>query len=358
MAALFRIEMLPARQGDCLWIEYGDPEHPNRFLIDGGTSGTYPTLQQRLHALPADQRHLDLFVVTHVDTDHIGGAVKLVRSDEALALADDIWFNGYRHLREGELESLGPIDGERLTDRIVGAKLPWNSAFSGHAVDVPKAGDLPVWKLPGGMVLTLLSPGPEQLAQLRPVWAEVCREAGLDPEHEPSPPEPKVPGLESLGAPDVDMLADGPFKSDDREANGSSIAFLAEFDGRRILFGADAHPDVLLASLNRLAADPNGKVRLDAFKLPHHGSKANVAPDLLRRVDCHRYLFSTDGTQFDHPDPEAVARVIKLGGPESELIFNYRTQFNAMWDDASLQDEWKYTAVYPADGKKGVIVDL
>ena len=40
MAPLFRVEMLPARQGDCLWIEWGDAQHPYRALIDAGTPGT------------------------------------------------------------------------------------------------------------------------------------------------------------------------------------------------------------------------------------------------------------------------------------------------------------------------------
>ena len=33
---VFRIEMLPARQGDALWIEYGAPDDPARVLIDAG----------------------------------------------------------------------------------------------------------------------------------------------------------------------------------------------------------------------------------------------------------------------------------------------------------------------------------
>ena len=74
----FRIDMLPARRGDCLWIEYGDPTQPHRLLIDGGTGGTRRTIAKRLRDLPPDQRRLDLLVITHVDADHIAGMLELL----------------------------------------------------------------------------------------------------------------------------------------------------------------------------------------------------------------------------------------------------------------------------------------
>jgi len=38
---MLRIEMLPARNGDALWIEYGDAESPRRIIVDGGTEGSF-----------------------------------------------------------------------------------------------------------------------------------------------------------------------------------------------------------------------------------------------------------------------------------------------------------------------------
>ena len=53
---MLRIEMLPANQGDCLWIEYGDPKKPRQILIDGGTSGSIKPLVAKVKALPASRR--------------------------------------------------------------------------------------------------------------------------------------------------------------------------------------------------------------------------------------------------------------------------------------------------------------
>ena len=45
---MFKVEMLPASLGDSLWVEYGDPARPNRFLIDGGLVGTLDIIEQRI----------------------------------------------------------------------------------------------------------------------------------------------------------------------------------------------------------------------------------------------------------------------------------------------------------------------
>src|SRR4051812_33613723 len=101
--------MLPARDGDCLLLEYGDGTFTRRILIDGGRSATYPALKA---ALDAAENHVDVLVVTHVDRDHIMGVLKLLEDDQRTAKIDDVWFNGYHHLLDSGLEQFGPKDGE------------------------------------------------------------------------------------------------------------------------------------------------------------------------------------------------------------------------------------------------------
>src|SRR6202008_47885 len=108
----------------------------------------------------------------------------------------------------------------------------------------------------------------------------------------------------------------------------------AEYDGKRCLFGADAFAPVMAASIKRLLQlQGQTKLKLDAFKLSHHGSKGNTSKELLDLVDCNRYLFSSNGKRFRHPDRETVARVIRFGGPNPSLYFNYRTTINEVWEN-------------------------
>ena len=109
---MFSIEMLPAKDGDCLWIEYGTPDGVNRVVIDGGPLGASDALRSRIEALPVADRNLELLVVTHIDSDHIAGIVKLFQSPPEGLFIKQVWFNAYRHLVEGYL---GAKEAEFLT---------------------------------------------------------------------------------------------------------------------------------------------------------------------------------------------------------------------------------------------------
>jgi beta-lactamase superfamily II metal-dependent hydrolase len=352
---MFRIEMLPAAHGDALWIEYGDGQAVHRVLIDGGTPPVYKALKARMEQLPQAERRFELLVVTHIDADHIGGALTLLEKNELGAVYDDIWFNGYGHLLPTEVEAFGAVQGERLTKALLEQGLPWNKAFNHKAVRVADDGTPVVHTLRGGLKLTLLSPTRAKLAALEPKWAKECQKAGLDPQTEVVP-EPPV-GVEPFGAVDVEALAQAPFVEDTAEPNGSSIAMLAEYGGKRVLLGADAHPQVLSEAIARLTG-PGATLDLDACKLPHHGSDGNVSPDLIRQLHCPLYLVSTSGVQFHHPHRTAIARVIHLGGAGTELAFNYRTQYNEIWDDPDLRAEHGYLCRYPQAGEQGLVVTL
>ncbi|MCM8857887.1 MAG: MBL fold metallo-hydrolase [Candidatus Thiodiazotropha sp.] len=362
---MFRIEMLPARHGDCLWIEYGELTAPHRILIDGGTSGTFHDLKKSFEAIPETQREFELLVVTHIDADHISGVLKLLESDLPGVRFKDIWFNGWRHLPESPLESLGPVQGERLTDLLVKPDYPWNLAFKGQAAKTEENGSMEYRDLEDGMRLTLLSPNQAKLAKLKPVWEREVKAAGLDPnrmqpelEEEDTRPSP----LERLGSdnlPDIDALADSVFEEDSSEANGSSIALLAQYQGHSALLSGDAHPGLLEHAIDCLLTQKQEDVlSIDLFKLPHHGSKANISRELLEKLACDRYLISTSGAYFKHPDQAAIARVIKYGGDMPSLLFNYVTKYNKIWADTSLQQNHGYRALFPPQEAKGISIEL
>ena len=361
---MFRIDMLPAAQGDALWIEYGDENAPKRILIDGGTKGSFDEgLHARIQALPPDERKFELLVVTHIDADHIDGALKLLQDETLEAKFGDVWFNGFRHLPE-TLEPLGPVAGELLTDAIVARGLPWNDSFGGDAVVVPAAGALPRIDLADDLAITVLGPGLEQLFELRPEWEDAIVEAGLDPEQPlPEPEEEEeepAEGLERLGArPNIAALAASAFTEDDAPPNGSSIVLLLEHDGKSALLTADAFPSVVLAGVNRLVVE-RGVTRLavDAFKVPHHGSRFNLSPALAAAIDCKDFLFSSNGKQTEHPHLESIARTILAAGQDSTLFFNYSTTFNDPWADDVLESQNSYAAVYPDAGVVGLAVPI
>jgi beta-lactamase superfamily II metal-dependent hydrolase len=352
---VFNISMLPARQGDCLWVTYGEPKAHHHLVIDGGPEGARTLsaqIENRLKASPDGKLHIDLLVVTHVDNDHIGGVLDVVEHFPAGLTIGEIWFNAYRHLLPADV--LGPDQGERLACALDRLKtVPWNKAFGGGAVAVPDSGDLPrITREKTGLVLTLLSPDRGQLAKLERVWARVVAEEESG-KHEAQPED--LLGRKDPWPPKLAALAKNTFRPDKGEANGSSIAFLAEYDGKRVLLAADAHAGRIGDSLDRLSSD-NAPLKLSAYKLSHHGSAKSNSSEVLRRVSCKQYLVSTDGSYFGHPDAEAMARVLYHGGKAPTLVFNYSSPFTSRWQHSALKGSPPFSSRFPKAGAEGIEV--
>ena len=366
---MLTIEMMPAERGDAVLVEYGaGDEATNRVLIDGGpvNSGRYGDICHRLDAIPVGldgRRSFDLLIVTHVDTDHIEGVIRLLQDDDLRCRFDDIWFNGWRHLQSidpaATVEVLGGKQGEFLGALLQRQGRPWNQLVRGGPLVVPDDGPLPQITLSGGLRLTLLSPTVPKLERLAAEWATEVRAAGF----EPGDADAAVAALEStwwarppestLGTDRITGTQDG------SAANGSSIAVLAEFgnaDGRprSVLLAGDAHTDVITSSIRRLKAerdlDIDTPMRVDAFKLSHHGSKNNLNRQLLDEVLADHYLVSTSGDRFHHPDAEAIATIRDAHAatePPSDpaLLFNHRQPNTVIWDQPGLDARYESDAV-------------
>ncbi|MGB5466825.1 MAG: MBL fold metallo-hydrolase [Sedimenticolaceae bacterium] len=361
---MFRLEVLPARYGDCIWIEYGE-DPVRRLLIDGGAPGVYKkTLKPRLMQLSDEERKFELLVVTHVDYDHIRGIIELALDNKLPFKAEDVWFNGFRHIPDKPEDVLAGKHGEQLTDLILRNGASWNAhGFGMEAVVVPEKGPLPRVEFDGGLNLTLMSPTIPMLATLRKDWEQSCEDINITPDElEEARKEGRFETLDASrpGAapepkrPDIEQLLRERFEEDNSAANGSSIAFLLEYKTLRILLAGDAHPSTLVETIRRLG---EGKLALDACKLPHHGSRGSVSADLIKHLDCNAYIFSSNGDKFSPPHPEAVARVIEYGGESPELFFNYRTNETEIWDDNTLREAYGYRTSYPADDKGGIVLE-
>ncbi len=402
---MFRIEMLPAAHGDCLWIEYGTGREVHRILIDGGPAHTYPKLRERILHLPADDRRFDLLVVTHIDADHIEGIIRLLRDAQTLNCRfERIWFNGRDQINavpDPAGEPLGATQGEYLGilindyQKAVGGDV-WNVGFADGIIGIdPETGSLPEpYDLPGGCRLTVLSPDFDRLLELKDRWRDELDEARvvsgdvdtlrrkleanrhlkplgdvLGAEDEPMDDRFEIPdpdGRDSfLDLPDVlggdgEHGGDAAFGSDSSRANGGSIALLLEYpaDAPRVkmLLAGDAWPSVLEASITKLLGNDTRRLKLTSFKIPHHGSVGNVTESLLRRLSCKHYLVSTSGATFRHPHARAIELLLEKhnGRAIPRLHFNYLTGTTEPWAGGSKDPDRRFITFHP----KGLSLDL
>ncbi|EIJ35808.1 hypothetical protein Thini_3293 [Thiothrix nivea DSM 5205] len=362
--------MLPANEGDCLLITYGADDDKKHVLIDGGLASTYkkaikPYLAE--HGI----HELELLVVTHVDRDHIEGVLSLLKDDSLAIKVNNIWFNGWYHLigttpappapvepvtaldPDEPAPVFGAVMGEELSPLIQQKGWAWNRQFGGAAVELSSVPDNIIRF--GDLQLTLLSPSRKKLEEMIPVWEKECGQAGMVPgfPHIPTPAGRSILTEAEKLQIDIDELAEQTTKKDPSKANGCSIAFMLEYQGKKFLLSADAHPDLLESELKRLGASVDNPLSVDLFKIPHHGSQNNLSKTLLELLDCKHYLVSTNGNRFRHPDDVAMAKLVKFGTAGSTLHFNYKTRFNRHWEKAEWQETYNYRIEFPAEGESG-----
>ena len=344
------VEMLAAGHGDSLIVSYG--ENPvRRILIDGGPWFAYKHdagIRKRLGELcDRGDTVFELLIVTHIDTDHIDGIIKLLQDPELEAIEfKDVWFNGWKHVQPRATGVLGALHGEMLGALLNEKGVPWNQhkRLAGGPVRVPDDGSLPTFELDGDAKLTLVSPGPQELDALREEWPKSLKRSGFTG---PRNHETVLQELEkrSRYGPPRGVLGAEP---DDKAANGSSIAVVVEHGGERALLTGDAHAKVLERTLSRYAEEHGGPLVVGDFKLPHHGSFSNLTKKLIGLVHPKRYLISSSSQFYGHPDENAIKLVLKHHqGDPPVLVFNYRSPKTLPWYQS--QDPSRYTVSFATD---------
>lgn len=381
-SGFLRVEMLPGLHGDSLLIEYGAAGRARRLLIDGGPIGAFGALRARIDRLPMGDRRCELMVLSLVDADHVEGLIRLFAAPRPWwFVVKDVRFNGWRHLERAH-GLLGARQGEFFS-ALLARRLDeacWNGAFGCDVVVVPDDQPLSEKTLADGLKLTILSPLPDKLVAMRAAWRESVGDA-IDPGDLEvawtmlAQQKKYLPGRGLLGSsPEPDALIEKQSAPDRAAANGSSIAFLAEYCARgtagggeavsvaekSCLFLADAHPDAICSSLRRLLRTRGReRLRVDAAKVAHHGSRHKTTDELLELIESPRYLFSTNGAQFGHPDEEAAGRVIaRARATPPTLYFNYLSDQNRRWQSEDLQQRLGFNALFNQDSRSPMVVDL
>lgn len=362
---MYNIHLLPASFGDSILIEYGDSSDPNYILIDGGPYFVFDEVIAQIKKVVPKMKKIDLLVITHIDIDHIDGIIVLLNQNEPPFEIGEIWFNGWNEITEAKTDLMGGKQGEYLSALIKENELPHNTQFGKKGVCLINDETPPIISLESGMEITLLSPTSEALADLAPDWENVVKEVGnadvaLARLKEDNRYDYDVSDiLGKLEEKTIKELQLTTTRGDKSAANGSSIAFIANYEGKRCLFSGDAHSEKLERIIGNLVDYDSGeRLKLDAWKLSHHGSRKSTLSKLMTKISCKTILISSDGKRYKHPDVETIAKIFKHNGPNLNLYFNYKTIYNEMWDDVDLQNKFQYNATYPDVGELGITIKL
>ncbi|HEX6376162.1 MAG TPA: hypothetical protein VFZ91_10625 [Allosphingosinicella sp.] len=350
-----KLEVLPAKKGDCLILHGGSEEDPRLILIDGGPAGVSDdTLFPRLEEI-REERSLgegeplviDLVIVSHVDDDHINGIIDLFEAikerrdarEPPLFKVNELWHNSFDRIlgndetgalvgasaqfgaaSTAEMGSLvedaeegPPTDhakilasvkqGDDLKRLAADLDIAVNGQFGGQLIrTVP--GET-VSRTVAGIELVVVGPRHDELVELQ---KEFDRWLERQPFAERTP---------------ASLLA---ALDDESAANLSSIVLLARRDGKTFLLTGDARSDKVLEGLADCGlCGPGETIEVDVLKMPHHGSIRNLDDegDFLGRVTSPNYVFSGNG-KHSNPDRETFDLLFKTRpGAEMNLYLTY-----------------------------------
>ena len=368
---MLRLRVVQAEFGDCLILEYGSAEHPRFVLIDGGPEGTYQNhLRFELERIRQTGACLDLVVLSHVDNDHIIGLLALfveLDSNRSAHQPDFIsisglWHNAFERtmgagskveaakirtsfavgspllsfLPNSNAVAFGISEGSKLIEADDELGIPLNAGFPGGLVTVDAAPQ-PVQL--NGLSLRILGPSIHNLNNLQKDWTAWLQ---------------KVESQQAKFASPVE--AD---KVDRSVPNLSSIMFLASDGERRILLTGDGLGANLLDGVKQAGLlDANGKLHVDVFKLPHHGSVRNISRNLFNTITADVYVVSANG-KYNNPDLATLIWLVeaaKAQGRKVQIIATNPTDATTQIQNEYPPAEYGYELTFLPEGEHSIVV--
>ena len=356
-----KLEVLPARHGDCMLLHFGSKDAPRLALIDGGPAGVYKeTLLPRLEEL-REERDLpdnqplmiEMLIISHIDDDHVNGVIRLLRDMKEDQERGNpprfqirrLWHNSFDDIiGNSETESRAALtaqfgtasagmqdipedaltdhrdwqvlasisQGHQIRELAESLNIPSNPDFDGNLIQAPDKDDDFVDQIElDGVTFTVLGPLSRELKEL-----EEKHDKWLKKQE-----KKRESGEATLAA-----------FADTSIANLSSIVLLADDGKQRHLLTGDARGDKIIEAFQArddlgeaddgtercgecgaeldsdgraigAASDAGGerKLKVDLLKVPHHGSDRNVTVGFFEAIPASTYVLSGNG---GHGNPE------------------------------------------------------
>ena len=312
-----KIKMLEAFNGDSFLISLEDRNDIKNIIVDGGISKTYiRDLHPEIESIISKSQNIDLMFITHADDDHIGGIISFFEDDEIdKSIVKRVIYNSALAISKSlhtKYDSLREVDINKASDQKVSyeqGKTLENELLKYNLLETKVMKTLNKITI-GNATITILSPREIEVKKLNKKW-----------EGETSDKRQASSSGNEYKKTIKELLEDDKYVKDRSIINRSSISFLLEYGPFKILMLADSRSDIIAKSLNRLGYNKDNKLKVDFVKLPHHGSKKNLYYDLLNIIDCGKYIISTDGSIFNHPDKITLARILNIFN-DIEFYFN------------------------------------
>lgn len=371
---LIEIKSFNAKNGDSFYLYF--PNEKFNLLIDGGYNSTYKDeIKLELEKIKSRGENLDLLVITHMDSDHINGIIKLIEEngtneESNVIKINEIWFNSYFNSptkknkinissemikklkieirpRYGEdyVGDIGIRELKKLTNLLINGKYLINTAFNFNAIYTENRNEVKIGKI----IFKILSPREKNLKDLDVEFNKKINFLECQPEFryeeilndyyedflniiEDSSKilEKKEISFET----DLNKLAELEDEEKNTLNNQASIAFVVEYSEKKLVFLGDSSLSIYSEELEKIYKNIE-EINFNFIKLSHHGSKFNISSKFISKINCLNYFISTDGSgSHEHPNKETIAKLIVNSKKEIKILLNTTNKSHYRWLDA------------------------
>jgi beta-lactamase superfamily II metal-dependent hydrolase len=257
-----------AGKGECIRLSFGDGHN---VFIDTGVTRFSAELQRILFSITADGETLDALILTHVDDDHIGGVLSLLRHGVKLPFRE-VWMNVDGHGIIGDV----PLS-VRHNNEVYARLVTYN-------IKPVMAGT--VYEIAGAMFRVI---APRKLYKMQ-------KRGDIPLSHH------------SDYSMSIRELQTRPLTKHDNSINNrNSAVIIFEYEGHRLLFTGDAWAEDIFAGLGEKPQ------YFDLVKMPHHGAVGNISDEWPGHIKTEKVLICTDG--IAHPDKHTIAKLVQWYEP-------------------------------------------
>lgn len=383
---VIKIKMYPAQEGDAFLVSVETERGTKNILIDMGLTCTYKNeIKPDLIKLNSFGQKIDLLIITHIDQDHIQGAIDFIQENgesHKIIQVERVWHNSYRHLQFAKTGSLSEAEsdilnqmilqnnpstsegrasisakqGSSLSALLLEYKYNWNIGSNLQAINIDVHSNYDL----DGIIIKLLSPDTDKLKKLERFWLKelnkkkynfsITDEKIFDDafeffmmnHYENGVKRENISSSNKLDIDKLSLVDADTSEVDSSPTNGSSISFVIEYDSKKLLFLADAHEDIIVKSLRETYDDE--VLYFDSIKIPHHGSNNNFSTTISNMIESKRYFVSTNANKHHHPNAEVISKIIAKPSHKT-IYFNYSHEISNTIDDEELMSKYSYDVV-------------
>jgi beta-lactamase superfamily II metal-dependent hydrolase len=300
------INVLPMSLGDSLIVRFkGNDRYYHNIVLDSGTQKNYRNnLRSYLQRIKGRGEFIDLWVISHIHDDHIGGAMKYIDDvdGDIMPVECQYWiYNAPRRYkvetrRETEVSCAASIaQGDRLYEFLASKGCMSSHNFiAGDCIDLH------------GLKVTFLAP---TLGCMSALHDKYKNGYVVDNTQETSE---AVAASENDYSIKADVFNLNKFEEDTNVENGSSISLLIEHHERKFLWSADAYPSIVCSSLRNLGYSGDDPLVCDFVTMAHHGSRGNTNLEWTSLVKTSSYIVTGNGlNRYNLPNKESLVRILK-----------------------------------------------